>query len=86
MIPPTVTHQEQEVTCRGGKPKFYEPPELKEARAKLTAHLGQHRPTMAHSGPLRCLVKWIYFDATEVGTWRWKHTRPGHSQSQQVII
>lgn len=42
--PPTVTHQEKKIHVTGGKPYTYEPPELKEARAKLTAHLSKHRP------------------------------------------
>ena len=33
MIPPTVTAQEHKVSVRNGKPVFYDPPELKEARA-----------------------------------------------------
>lgn len=44
MIPPTVTHQEKQVAVRNGKPVFYEPPDLKEARAKLTAYLAEHTP------------------------------------------
>ena len=35
MVPPTVTHQEKQVRVAGGKPVFYEPPELKAARQKL---------------------------------------------------
>jgi len=40
--PPTVTHQEKQVSVVKGKPIFYEPPELKAARAMLMAHLGKH--------------------------------------------
>ena len=39
MQPPTVTHQEKQVHVVNGKPVFYEPAELKAARAKLRAHL-----------------------------------------------
>ena len=44
MDPPTVTAQEHKVIVRNGKPVFFDPPELKAARAKLTAYLSQHRP------------------------------------------
>lgn len=44
MIPPTATHQEKQVTVKNCKPVFYEPPKLKEARAKLTAYLMKHVP------------------------------------------
>lgn len=43
MIPPTVTHQEHKVAIVRGKPVFYEPPKLKEARARLTALFHQFR-------------------------------------------
>ena len=39
IVPPTVTHQEKQVRVAGGKPVFYEPPELKAARQKLVAYL-----------------------------------------------
>ena len=41
MIPPTTTHQEKQVRVVNGKPVFYEPEDLKAARMKLTAYLGQ---------------------------------------------
>lgn len=60
MIPPTVTHQEKQIAVVGGKPKVYEPSELKAARAKLRAHLGQHRPEMPLEGGVRLMVKWCF--------------------------
>ena len=44
MIPPTATAQEHKVAVRNGKPIFYDPPEVKEAKEKLTANLARHRP------------------------------------------
>lgn len=60
MIPPTVTHQEKSVHVVRGKPVFYEPPELKAARNKLLAHLGQHRPEKPLEGPLTLAVMWRF--------------------------
>ncbi len=59
MIPPTTTHQQHKVTVVNGKPKFYEPLELKEAKAKLTAHLAKHIPEQKFEGALRLTVKWL---------------------------
>lgn len=73
MIPPTVTHQEHKVTIRNGKPVFYEPPELKAARAKLTASVGRFAPEEPMAGPLRLVTKWIWPDD---GTPVWKTTKP----------
>lgn len=60
MIPPTVTHQEKKVTVVNGKPRFYEPPELLAARAKLTAHLAGHRPGKPYASGVRLVVKWLF--------------------------
>lgn len=60
MVPPTVTHQEHKVTVVHGKPVFYDPPELKVARDKLTAHLSGHRPAAPYSQGVRLVVKWCF--------------------------
>lgn len=65
MEPPTTTHQEKAIRVqrsRTGKvyPVVYEPPELKAARAKLTAAVAQHRPAQPMGGALRLLVKWCF--------------------------
>lgn len=60
MIPPTVTHQEKQVHVVNGKPKFYEPQELKAARRKLEAYLMQHRPEQKYTGPVELVTKWCF--------------------------
>ena len=60
MIPPTVTHQEKKFHVVNGKPVPYEPPELKDARAKLTAHLSRHVPEQMYTSGLRLTVKWLF--------------------------
>lgn len=57
---PTVTHQEKQVHVVNGKPVFYEPEELKAARAKLLAHLGKHVPEERYIGPVRLITKWCF--------------------------
>ena len=64
MIPPTVTHQEKQVAIRNGKPVFYEPPELKDARAKLMSHLAGHQPDKPLNCGVRLTVKWLFYDHT----------------------
>lgn len=60
MIPPTCTHQEKQVRVVKEKPVFYEPAELKAARAKLKAHLGQHIPNECFAGPVRLTTWWCF--------------------------
>lgn len=61
MIPPTATAQEHKVTRKNGKlPVYYDPPELKQARAKLTAHLAKHKPEQPFQCGVRLVVKWCF--------------------------
>lgn len=60
MVPPTVTHQEKQVTVQGGKPRFYEPQELKAARIKLRDYLAKHRPDAPMDCGVRLIVKWCF--------------------------
>lgn len=60
MIPPTVTHQEKQVNVKNGKPVFYEPPRLANARVKLTAYLSKHIPESPYCGAVRLIVKWCF--------------------------
>lgn len=60
MIPPTVTHQEKQVNAKNGKPVFYEPPRLANARVKLTAYLSKHVPESPYCGAVRLIVKWCF--------------------------
>lgn len=60
MIPPTATHQQKRGKAEKGKLVFYEPPNLKDARAKLMAHLARYAPPEPMEGALRLLVKWCF--------------------------
>lgn len=60
MIPPTVTQQEHKVSVRNGKPVFYNPPELKNARQKISAHLVKHRPDISYDCGVRLVTKWLF--------------------------
>ena len=65
MEPPTVTHQEKRVAVVRGKPRVYEDERLRDARAKLTAHLARHRPVQPLTGPLALSVSWLFPDKGE---------------------
>ena len=60
IIPPTATYQEKQVRVVNGKPVFYDPPEVKAARSKLTAHLAAHAPERPMEGAVRLMVKWCF--------------------------
>ena len=76
MIPPTTTHQEKQVSVKKGKPQFYEPEDLKAARAKLTAYLAQHIPEQKYTGALRVITKWCFPITGKHKDGEWKTTKP----------
>lgn len=75
IIPPTVTHQEKKVNVVKGKPVFYEPPDLADARQKLTAYLAKHAPAEKLTGPLQLITKWC-FPRGNHGNGEYKTTKP----------
>lgn len=60
MIPPTCTHQEKKVHVINGKPIFYDPPEVKQARSKLCGHLAKYKPKQRYEIGVRLIQKWCF--------------------------
>jgi Holliday junction resolvase RusA-like endonuclease len=85
MIPPTVTHQEKDVTVKNGKPIFYEPTELKAARTKLTAHLAQHIPAEKYTGAVRLITKWCFPITGKHQSGEYKTTKPDTDNLQKML-
>ena len=85
MIPPTTTHQEKAVRVVKGKPVFYEPAELKAARAKLEAQLARHRPETPLAGPVRLMVKWCFPVAGNHVGGEYKTTKPDTDNLQKLL-
>lgn len=84
MIPPTVTHQEKKVHVVDGRPVFYEPSELKAARQKLVAHLGQHVPKEPYYCGIRLIVKWC-FPKGKNKDGAYKTTKPDTDNLQKLL-
>ncbi len=84
MIPPTITAQEHKVSVKNGKPIFYDPPELKEARSKLTAHLAKYAPGEPYSVGVRLIVKWLFPRGTHKDG-EYRATRPDTDNLQKAL-
>lgn len=82
---PTVTHQEKQVTVVNGKPVFYEPAELKTARAALMAHLSRHIPEKSYGKAVRLIVKWCFPIKGGHRDGEWKTTKPDIDNSQKLL-
>lgn len=85
MVPPTVTHQEKKWTVRGGKPVPYEPQELKEARAKLTAYLAQHKPDVEYDSGVRLVTKWCFPLSGKHKNGEYKVSKPDTDNLQKLL-
>lgn len=85
MIPPTATAQEHKVRIRKGKPVFYDPPAVTDARAKLRAHLYPHRPGKPFTGPVRLVVKWLFPVCGKHRHGEYKATRPDTDNLQKLL-
>lgn len=84
MDPPTSTHQEKQIRVVKGKPVFYDPPEVKNARMKLTAHLAQHKPMEPYKTGCRLMVKW-YFPRGKHGNGEYRTTKPDTDNLQKLL-
>ncbi|MHA6258338.1 RusA family crossover junction endodeoxyribonuclease [Sporosarcina sp. CAU 1771] len=84
--PPTTTHQQKAVRVVNGKPVFYEPDDLKAARALLMAHLGQHVPERQFNKSIRVFVKWCFPITGNHTDGEYKHTRPDIDNSQKLLF
>ena len=79
MHPPRTTKQTQ------GRRKYKTDP-LREAELKFRAHLTPHRPAKPLDGPVRLVVKWIWYtkDKRKWGTY--KTTRPDTHNLQKLFV
>lgn len=81
---PTCTHQEKKVAIIKNKPIFYEPANLKAARQKLMAYLGQYVPETPYCCGIRLIVKWCFSRGRhKAGTY--KTTKPDTDNLQKLL-
>lgn len=85
MIPPTVTHQQKKVTITNGKPIFFEPAELKEARMKIMAHLSKNAPERKYVRSVRLVTKWCFPITGKHKNGEYKYTKPDTDNLQKLL-
>ena len=83
---PTVTHQEKAVSCKNGKPVFYEPAELAAARVKLQGHLSRHIPEKKYTGAIRVVVKWLFPITGKHKDGEYKTTKPDTHNLNKMLF
>lgn len=84
MVPPTVTHQEKRITAVNGRLHFYEGPELKNARQKLTAYLSGHAPATPYASAVRLVTKWLFPRGSHKNG-EWRTSKPDTDNLQKLL-
>lgn len=87
---PTVTHQQKKVTVvknKQGKsvPRYYEPPELKEARNFFMGLLGPHAPNQPINQAVRFISKWCFPSNGKHPDGSYKITKPDVDNSNKLL-
>ena len=82
---PTTTHQQKKVNVRSGKPIFYEPEDLKNARAKFETLLAHHVPLNKIEGAIRLTVKWCFPRIKKSYDGQYKTTKPDTDNLQKLL-
>lgn len=85
MIPPTVTAQEHKVTVLNGKPRFYDPPEVKDAKQKISTALAAHVPAAPFACAVRLVVKWCFPVNGKHTDGEYKATRPATDNLEKML-
>lgn len=85
MIPPTATAQEHKVAVRNGKPIFYDPPEVKAAKEKLTVNLAKHRPPEKYICGIRLITKWLFPNDGKHKDGEYKTSKPDTDNLQKMF-
>lgn len=87
--PPTVTHNAKQLHAfmRAGRPcaVLHDSPALKDARAKLHAHLAPHAPAKPLDGPVRLVVKWLFPAEGRRPDGSYKTTRPDTDNLEKAL-
>ena len=85
LIPPTVTAQERRVRMIKGRPIFYDPPKIKQAKALLMANLTAHKPGRPLEGALSLTTVWNFARGKSHKDGEWRITRPDTDNLQKLL-
>jgi len=85
MNPPTATAQMKQVRVVKGKPIFYDPPAVKEARRALLAHLALRKPDKPMEGPVALRVMWLFPKGKSHHNGEWRVTKPDTDNLQKLL-
>lgn len=85
MKPPTATAQEHSVKVIGGKPVFYDPPNVREAKELLMGHLIKYRPDKPLKGAVELTAMWLFPKGKSHKHGEWRITKPDTDNLQKLL-
>ena len=85
MRPPTATAQEHNVKVIKGKPVFFDPPNVREAKELLMGHLIKNRPDRPIEGALELTVLWLFPKGKSHKHGEWRVTKPDTDNLQKLL-
>lgn len=83
--PPTATAQERQVAIVHGKPVFYQPEKLKEAKKILQLHLRPFKREEPLTGPVELHVSWLFPRGKRHKHKEWRVTKPDTDNLQKML-
>jgi len=83
--PPTVTAQEKKVRIVRGKPMFYNPAPLEDAKHLLIGNLYSQRPEEPLEGALQLNALWLFPRGKSHKNGEWRITRPDTDNLQKLL-
>lgn len=85
MKPPTATAQEKKVRVVHGKPLFYDPAPVKEAKSLLVSHLARHKPEKPLQGAIALSTVWLFPRGKSHRHGEWRVTKPDTDNLQKLL-
>lgn len=85
ITPPTATAQMRKVRLVRGIPFFYDPAQVKQAKAILMAALSRFKPEAPLTGPLGLKVQWLFPAGRSHKHGEWRVTRPDTDNLQKLL-
>lgn len=83
--PPVTTSQMKKVAVVNGKPRFYEPKQLKEAKQLLISLLEEHAPLEPFTDALQLEVIWKFARNKSHKHNEWRVTKPDTDNLQKML-
>lgn len=85
MTPPTATAQEKQVRIVKGKPIFYDPAPVKDAKKLLIGRLMSNRPDAPLAGAIELHTIWLFPRGKSHKNGEWRITKPDTDNLQKLL-